>query len=783
MHDVVELTQAIKDYTDKEIAPIVNVYGAKNLIKYPYYREDSYTSSGVTYKVNSDYTIIADGTATSNSFYDLVPIRSASTHETNLEKGKKYILSGGVNADAYINISISNNDTGEISHYASAGDAVEFTVPDNYDYHILYCIVPNGKTVSNVIFKPMLRLASIADSTYVPYIPTNKALDENLKAFQSDQVNVYGSKNLNSYPYTSTTRTATGITFTDNGDGTVTADGTATADTYFNCHNRVQGTVNSLVLPNGKYIFTGCPNGGLDADGGYAIRLERTYNNTVSRLGIDTGSGALITLAGDDYSEDEVQLQINIVIRKNAVVSNLVFKPMLRAASIADDTWEPYVPTNKTLAASVNTNTASIATINSYLGLDNDGSILGVCVDYKNKSYTRLAAAAGLTEGTDFDKFPQYGNRRRCNLADDGTVNAYYGDTGYVEDGSNGQIMVEQPAFYYRVQPITLDKNTTTGIGYHIRKANYYVSHKPHPGFKLHPAFYDADGNAVDRIYISAYEACLYDTSASAYILDDDQVMDATVDKLSSIAGAKPASGKTQIFDKANQEKLAQNRGTIWHNDLIKVESANQLLALVEYGTWNLQATGKLGLGVVNIADSPNTENNSIVTGGTASLGNKSGMADGTNGKVSVSYRGMENPYGNIWKHVNGINIWGNGKMAGGEPYIAKGFEFDESKNTEPYDSVGFTATNATGYISSLGYGKEEYDWLFIGSETTGGSDALPVGDNEWVTANLNGYKVARLGGRWNDAARAGLLCWTLSNGPGDRGRNIGARLVCIKAQ
>ena len=32
---------------------------------------------------------------------------------------------------------------------------------------------------------------------------------------------------------------------------------------------------------------------------------------------------------------------------------------------------------------------------------------------------------------------------RRCNVLDNGTVSAYYGDINYKEDGSNGQVMVE----------------------------------------------------------------------------------------------------------------------------------------------------------------------------------------------------------------------------------------------------------------------------------------------------------------------------------------------------
>jgi hypothetical protein len=56
----------------------------------------------------------------------------------------------------------------------------------------------------------------------------------------------------------------------------------------------------------------------------------------------------------------------------------------------------------------------------------------------------------------------------------------------------------------------------------------------------------------------------------------------------------------------------------------------------------------------------------------------------------------------------------------------------------------------------------------------------LPVGDYHYVTANLNEYRIARLGGGWSYGVGAGLFGWTLDNGVGNRGRNFGGRLVYI---
>lgn len=433
---------------------------------------------------------------------------------------------------------------------------------------------------------------------------------------------------------------------------------------------------------------------------------------------------------------------------------------------------------------------SGVADIRAYLGITAD-DIVGIQVDYKNKTFKRLAGAANLTKGSDFDKFTMFGGRKRCNVADDGSIVAWYGDADYKEDGSMGQVMVYQPKFYYLVCPVEYDP-IDTGIGYHLRKANYYVSEKPRAGFRLHPAFYDASGNEIDYFLTSAYEGSIYDASASAYLLNDEQVMNTGEDKFSSIAGARPASGSSQNLTRPNIEAMAQNRGTNWHGDLIKQVSAEQMLMIIEMGMMNLQTA--IAQGVVSLpwtTGSDTTSSYAAATGSTASLGNGTGRAEKTttyeggvakeytvDGKTSVCWRGKENFWGNIWKFVYGINIWGNGKMGGGQPYICSDFSFAESKNSGNYEPAGFTVTNANGYISAMGY-STACDWLFIASECLGNS-SLPVGDYTYITVNLNGYRIARLGGDWAYGGGAGGFCWALAYGVGDRYRNIGGRLVYI---
>lgn len=433
---------------------------------------------------------------------------------------------------------------------------------------------------------------------------------------------------------------------------------------------------------------------------------------------------------------------------------------------------------------------SGVADIRAYLGITAD-DIVGIQVDYKNKTFKRLAGAANLSKGSDFDKFTMFGGRKRCNVADGGSIVAWYGDADYKEDGSMGQVMVYQPKFYYLVCPVEYDP-IDTGIGYHLRKANYYVSEKPRAGFRLHPAFYDASGNEIDYFLTSAYEGSIYDASASAYLLNDEQVMNTGEDKFSSIAGARPASGSSQNLTRPNIEAMAQNRGTNWHGDLIKQVSAEQMLMIIEMGMMNLQTA--IAQGIVSLpwtTGSDTTSSYAAATGSTASLGNGTGRAEKTttyeggvakeytvDGKTSVCWRGKENFWGNIWKFVYGINIWGNGSMGGGQPYICNDFNFAESRNSENYEAAGFTVANAGGYISAMGY-STTCDWLFIASECLGNS-SLPVGDYTWLTANLNGYRIALLGGSWGYGGSAGAFYWNLAYGVGYRSRRIGGRLVYI---
>ena len=425
--------------------------------------------------------------------------------------------------------------------------------------------------------------------------------------------------------------------------------------------------------------------------------------------------------------------------------------------------------------------------------------VWGLRADFENSTFTRLGNAVGLNAGSDFDNLKPWA-RRKCNVADDGTINAYYGDSGYTEDGSNGQVMVKQPKFYYKMIPVKLEEQSD-GFGYHIRCADYYISDTPLQGYKLHPAFINEAGNEVDYYLTAAYDACIYDNSASDYLLLDEQVMDVNADKLSSIAGAKPASGLSQDLTRAKFEQLAKNRGSGWHGSTVQIESAEQLLMIIELGGFNMQSL--IASGVVDIPDQSGS-NLSAITGSTASYGNGTGRASNstvinTSGtsttytdddKTSICYRGRENPFGSIWQFVQGILIWGDGHQKGGIPYICNDFNFNENPTVTTgstyynavingYTNAGFTVAKSLDYISAFGYGNDVFDWLFLPSETSGNS-SVPVGDCLWNNQNLSGFRPALLGGFWLNAARAGSFDWNFNAGTSNHARSIGGRTANV---
>lgn len=474
----------------------------------------------------------------------------------------------------------------------------------------------------------------------------------------------------------------------------------------------------------------------------------------------------------------------------NGITVSGAYLKLVTTVSNASNVSMTVDPAAVATVGDINALQAEITDIQSYIGYT-DADIYGVEVDFKNKRFTRLAGAVGKTPGDAFDGVKAFGGRRRCNVTDAGKVVAYYGDAGYSETGvltsaitkgdntyavgTKVQVMVEQPKFYYKVVPLELEK-IQGGKGFHMRKARYYVSDTMKAGFKLHPAFIK-DGKEKNFIYLSAYEGCTYDTSANAYKLNDAQDVDWTNDLLASIAGAKPTSGLTQSGATRNGFRtIAAKRGSVWSQQTIQSVSATQILFLIEYASFNIQE--KLGAGVTTKTDDGATSMTEI-TGATTTLGNKSGQVINTNGYSVVSYRGEENPFGNLWKWVDGINTNNGSTFAEGDTgtiYIAD-HGFKDNTGDAPYTEIGFSSVYlGWSYISAFGY-SEDADWLFYPTEGKGNS-SLPVGDCGQVVNP--GWRVAVLGASWNGGSSSGLFCLSVHDDSGSRYRSIGGRLLYV---
>lgn len=148
-----------------------------------------------------------------------------------------------------------------------------------------------------------------------------------------------------------TSLTINGVTFTVNANGSVTCNGTNHGNNpiIFELNNP------DVVFPEGVYITSGCPAGG-SITGGYKIQY---FNG--SGWNYELGSGNTFTLSGN------LKYRSRILISKDVTVTNLTFYPMLRLASIEDDTYEPYIEDTEldvTLPAPVlpGTNTLTVGT-------------------------------------------------------------------------------------------------------------------------------------------------------------------------------------------------------------------------------------------------------------------------------------------------------------------------------------------------------------------------------------------------------------------------------------
>ena len=383
---------------------------------------------------------------------------------------------------------------------------------------------------------------------------------------------------------------------------------------------------------------------------------------------------------------------------------------------------------------------------------------------------------------------PIQNKMRGCTLADDGTVNHYFKDdwsanedgTPIKKDGSDGMVMIEIPEFYVKCQ----SKNGIDSMS---------ISEYALDGYTL-----------VKKQYVSAYEATIDRTNTStlklASVVNTTANFrggnnDATKDEAENTQLGMPVTATSR----ANFRKYARNRatGTKWNMLDFFATNTIWLLYSIEYANWNSQLAfnenlsndgfkqGGLGSGVTNVTGSDwNTFNSyyPIIPCGTSdALGNKTGEVEYTlpstfkpDNVVKVPrYRGIENPFGHIWKNVDGVIFDIKSDADGGTStiYLAKTEADYGDTVTEGFSELGQLPRKG-GAIS------DTYLGTFIPSEATGASSTTGRCDNFETIIASSSLRTLFYGGSAYSGAYAGLgYCYSLYT-VGYTSAYCGSRLV-----
>lgn len=165
---VEDALNGLNDHEEEDIEGIWKAngeLGVKNLLLN---KATTQTVNGVTFTVNTDGTVLVDGTATATIQFELNPSVYVGT-------GNKIIISGCPNVDSEYNIRLRLTEENTPTYVIDdIGESVTYeATADKYGCRI---IIFNGYTANNILFKPMIRLASDPDDTYQPYAMTNREL-------------------------------------------------------------------------------------------------------------------------------------------------------------------------------------------------------------------------------------------------------------------------------------------------------------------------------------------------------------------------------------------------------------------------------------------------------------------------------------------------------------------------------------------------------------------------------------------------------------------------------
>lgn len=269
-------------------------------------------SNGITFTVNSDKTVNVNGTNDTSANSSLI------INIYDLSPGT-YILNGCPSGGASNTYRLAIQETGSYSILGSidiGNGSGEFTIDTTTNVQIAI-FIQKGLTVNNLLFKPMLRKATIADDTYEQYgaspSPDNLSEIENLEG-------------ENICPSLNTTRTINGVTFTKNKDGSYTLNGTAIAEVSYPINvNTTTNTRTVLLKANSKYRMLSNYESGK-----YTTLVFYLKNNAT------TYASSLIETV------EETKAGMYIRVYKDAVLENVTIYPQITKG----EEYKPYVPYN-----------------------------------------------------------------------------------------------------------------------------------------------------------------------------------------------------------------------------------------------------------------------------------------------------------------------------------------------------------------------------------------------------------------------------------------------------
>lgn len=224
-------------------------------------------------------------------------------------------------------------------------------------YNQVYKKIPVGKTYKIAYFIPTkpfaLNYFSIRSTTADINIDLSSLCIKDALNTDAWIYSAYnegsGDRNLLPYPYKDTTKTVSGITYTDNGDGTITANGTGEGSgAYFWIRNHLNG----FTLPKGIYTLSG-------GTANIAMYIG-LYKNETRLWQRNTKPGQSLTV--DLTKEDYDGVNIFTFVGKDKVIDNETLHPMLELGSNESAEYLEYGKTKLTLKYAPGTSESAVQT-------------------------------------------------------------------------------------------------------------------------------------------------------------------------------------------------------------------------------------------------------------------------------------------------------------------------------------------------------------------------------------------------------------------------------------